>query len=244
MMLSSEKKLTDNPASIKIVDSLVRVLPKYHEEHYTSYNRMIKAGIEEPLTTQADEYETRTGYIISTYSKGAIFLSQLGYIAGDETLGKIMLEYHREWKFKHPDVDDFLRVAEKVSGLQLDWYKDYWVSTTKTIDYAIDSLWEEGNKTLIRLKKNGKVPMPIDLQISYKDDSKEMVYVPTYLMFGEKPAEDKTIPRTSFPSWKWTQPTYVVSVNKKLSSIKTIEIDPSLRMADTERKNNKLEIPF
>lgn len=238
------KKLSDNPGSIKIIDSLVNVMPKYHEEHYTSYNNLLRSGIEEPLTTQADEYETRTGYIISTYSKGAIFLSQLGYIAGEETLNKIMLEYYRQWKFKHPGVDDFIRVAEKVSGLQLDWYKDYWINTTKTIDYAIDSLWEEGNKTMLRLKKNGKVPMPIDLQISYKDNSKEMVYVPMYLMFGEKPVEDKTIPRTSFPSWKWTQPTYVVSVNKKLSSIKTIEIDPSLRMADAERKNNKLEIPF
>ena len=238
------KKLADNPASIKIIDSLVNVLPKYHQEHYASYNNLIKAGIEEPLTTQADEYETRTGYIISTYSKGAIFLSQLGYIAGEETLGKIMLEYYRQWKFKHPGVDDFLRVAEKVSGLQLDWYKDYWVNTTKTIDYAIDSLWEEGNKTMIRLKKNGQVPMPIDLQISYKDNSKEQVYVPMYLMFGEKPVEDKSIPRTSFPSWKWTHRTYVVSVNKKLSAIKSIEIDPSQRMADVERKNNKLDIPF
>jgi hypothetical protein len=238
------KKLADNPGSIKVIDSLVNVLPKYHEEHYTSYNNLLRSGIEEPLTTQADEYETRTGYIISTYSKGAIFLSQLGYIAGEETLNKIMLEYYRQWKFKHPGVDDFMRVAEKVSGLQLDWYKDYWISTTKTIDYAIDSLWEEGNKTMIRLKKNGKVPMPIDLQISYKDNSKEIVYVPMYLMFGEKPVEDKSIPRTSFPAWKWTQPTYVVSVNKKLASIKTIEIDPSLRMADTERKNNKLDIPF
>ena len=97
---------------------------------------------------------------------------------------------------------------------------------------------------MIRLKKHGEVPMPIDLLVSYKDNSNEMVYVPMYLMFGEKPAENKDIPRTSFPSWKWTQPTYVVSVNKKLASIKTIEIDPTLRMADVDRKNNKLDIPF
>jgi len=238
------KKLASNPGSIKILDSLARGMPKYHAEHYAAYQTLVKSGIEEPLSTQADEYETRTGYILSTYSKGAIFLSQLGYIAGEETLGKIMLQYYKEWKFKHPGVDDFLRVAEKVSGLQLDWYKDYWVTTTKHIDYAIDSLWEEGNKTLIRMKKHGEVPMPIDLQVTYKDSTKEIAYVPMYLMFGEKPVEDKSIPTTSFPAWKWTHPTYVVSVNKKLSAIKTIEIDPSLRMADVDRKNNKLDIPF
>jgi hypothetical protein len=238
------KRFADKPASLKIVDSLAGLVPKYHADLYGSYLSAWRSGIEEPLTTQADEYQTRTGYYLGAYSKGGIFLSQLGYIAGDETLGKIMREYYRVWRFKHPDVNDFLRVAEKVSGLQLDWYKDYWVNTTKHIDYAIDSLWEEGNKTMIRLKKHGETPMPVDVLVSYKDNSKEMVYVPMYLMFGEKPVEDKNIPRTSFPSWKWTQPTYVVSVNKKLASIKTIEIDPSQRMADVERKNNKLDIPF
>lgn len=238
------KKLADRPGSIRILDSLASVLPKYHADVYNSYYATWRSGLEEPLTTQADEYQSRTGYYLGAYSKGAMFVSQLGYIAGDETLIKIMLEYYKEWKFKHPDVNDFLRVAEKVSDLQLDWFKDYWVNTTKHIDYGIDSLWEEGNKTLIRIKRHGEVPMPLDVLVNYKDNSKEMLYVPMYLMFGEKPVEDKTIPRTSFAAWKWTHPTYVISVNKKLAAIKTIEIDPSQRMADVERKNNKLDIPF
>jgi hypothetical protein len=238
------KKLADQPGSIRIVDSLTRVLPKYHADSYNAYYSMWKADIEEPLTTQADEYQTRTGYYLGAYSKGDMYLSQLGYIAGDETLIKIMLEYYKRWKFKHPDANDFLRVAEDVSGLQLDWYRDYWVNTTKHIEYGIDSLWEEGGKTLIRLKRNGEMPMPIDLMVEYKDNTKEIAYVPTYSMFGEKPVEDKSIPRTTFPAWKWTHATYIVSVNKKLAAIKTIEIDPTRRMADVERRNNRLEIPF
>ena len=238
------KKLASNAGSIRLLDSLAAVLPKYHADAYNTYVSMWRANIEEPLSTQADEYQSRTGYYLGAYTKGTIFLSQLGYITGDEILMKIMQEYYRTWKFKHPDVNDFLRVAEKVSGLQMDWYRDYWVNTTKHIEYGIDSLWEEGDKTLIRLKRNGEFPMPIDLQITYKDNSKELLYIPMYLMFGEKPVEDKSIPRTSFPSWKWTHPTYTVSVNKKLATMKTLEIDPSQRMADVERRNNKLEIPF
>lgn len=238
------KKLADRPGSIRILDSLAAVTPKYHADVYASYYSIWKTGLEEPLTTQSDEYQTRTGYTIGAYCKGAIFLSQLGYIAGDETLMKIMQEYYKQWKFKHPRPKDFLRVAEKVSGLQLDWYTDYWVNTTKHIDYAIDSLWEEGGKSMIRLKKNGEMPMPIDLVFNYKDGTKEIAYVPTYLMFGAKPEEEINVPRTVFPAWKWTHPTYVVSVNKKLSAIKTVEIDPSQRMADVERRNNKIDIPF
>lgn len=238
------KKLADKPASIRIIDSLGKLLPKYHADVYRGYYSLWKTGLEEPLTTQADEYQSRSGYNVGAYCKGALFLSQLGYIAGDSTLTRIMLEYYREWKFKHPDANDFLRVAEKVSGLQLDWYRDYWINTTKHIEYGIDSLWEEGGKSLIRLKRNGEMPMPIDLVVEYKDGTKEIAYVPMYLMFGAKPEEEKNVPRTIFPSWKWTHPTYVVSVNKKLNAIRSVEIDPSQRMADVERRNNKIDIPF
>ena len=65
---------------------------------------------------------------------------------------KILLEYYRQWRFKHPNVNDFVQVAEKVSGMKLDWYREYWVYTTKTIDYGIDSLWEEGGMTKIRMR--------------------------------------------------------------------------------------------
>ncbi len=74
-------------------------------------------------------------------------MEQLGYITGAQVRDKILLEYYHQWKFKHPDPDDFIHVAEKVSDMKLDWYKQYWINSTKTIDYAFDSLWEEGGKT-------------------------------------------------------------------------------------------------
>jgi hypothetical protein len=137
-----------------------------------------------------------------------------------------------------------MRVAQKVSGLQLDWYKEYWVNTTKTIDYSIDSLWEEGGKTKIRIKNNGKIPMPVDLQLTFKNNAKELHYVPSYLMFGEKPAEDATVPRTVYEPWKWTHPTYIVETTRRLSDIIAVEIDPSQRMADVNRGNNKIELKW
>lgn len=88
----------------------------------------------------------------------------------------------------------------------------------------------------------GKMPMPIDLVIQYKDGSKEMAYIPLYSMFGEKPVEDASIPRTTFEPWKWTSPTYIFELNHRLIDFKTVEIDPTQRMADVDRKNNKLEL--
>ncbi len=232
----------ENQGFADVVQKEDERLPLHHSDAYAGYFALVRSGLEEPLTTHADHFNTNFAYSIGSYSKGEMFIEQLGYIAGARVRDKIMLEYYRLWRFKHPNASDFVRVAEKVSGLKLDWYKEYWISTTKTIDYSIDSLWESNGKTQIRLKMIGKMPMPLDVVIQYKDGSKEMAYIPQYFMFGEKPVEDASIPRTSFEPWKWTSPTYTFTLDHHLTDVKVIEIDPSQRMADVDRKNNKLEL--
>jgi hypothetical protein len=212
------------------------------ESNYGGYYYLAKSGREEPMTTHADHYNTNFAYSLAAYSKGAVFLEQLGYITGAQVRDKILLEYYRLWRFKHPNANDFIRVAEKVSGMKLDWYKEYWIATTKTIDYSVDSLWQDGGKTKIRLRNIGLMPMPIDLQLTLKDGSKELHYIPMDLMYGEKPVEDSTIPRKVYAPWKWTSDTYVIETDQKLTNITKVEIDPSLRLADVDRRNNKLEL--
>jgi hypothetical protein len=218
-------------------------LPIYHSGNYDSYFNLAKSGIEEPLTTHADHFSTNAAYLTASYSKGCVFLSQLGYIIGAQQRDSLLLEYYKKWRFRHPRPSDFVRLAEKVSGIQLDWYQEYWVNGTKTIDYAIDSLWEESGETLIRIKRKNEMPMPIDVQLSFKDNTKENHYIPMYLMFGSKQSED-TITRTVHPAWKWTDLFYTFKVKRRLTELISVEIDPTQRMADTDRKNNKLELKW
>ena len=128
--------------------------------------------------------------------------------------------------------------------MKLDWYREYWVNTTKTIDYAIDSLWEANNATRIRLRRIGEMPMPVDVKLTFKDGSSEWHYLPMYLMFGQKEAEEGQTQRTVYEAWKWTHPVYEIETKRKLMDIVAVEIDPSQRMADLERKNNKLELKW
>ena len=137
-----------------------------------------------------------------------------------------------------------MRVAEKVSGLKLDWYKEYWINSTKTIDYGIDSLWEASGATNIRISKIGIMPMPVDVKITFKDGSSEWHYIPAYQMFGTKPPEPGQEARKVYPEWRWTTPAYQIATNKRLSDITTVEIDPSHRMADVSQKNNKITLTF
>lgn len=208
-------------------------------DEYRLYFTLARSPFNEPMSTPANFFNTNFAYNYNSYYKGSVFLRQLGYVIGEKAIDRLLLEYYRVWRFKHPNPDDFMRIAEKVSGMQLQWYKAFMVNTTKTVDYRIDSLWQDGNKTSIRMRRIGEMPMPIDMQITFKDGSKEMHYVPLDLMFGEKPAEDSST-RKVYPAWKWTHDTYVIETNRKLSDISVAEIDPSMRLADMERKNNRL----
>lgn len=193
---------------------------------------------EEALSTHADHYQTNTAYGIASYGKGSIFLSQLKYIIGKEAFDKGMLRYFHDWKFKHPNVNDFIRVMEKQSGLELDWYKEYWVNTTHTIDYTVEAVEEAKSGTTIKLKRIGLMPMPIDVLVTYANGSTELFNIPQTIMRGSKPNENLASKYTVLPGWHWTHPDYAFDLPVKRADITKVEIDPSGRMADTNSKNN------
>ena len=209
---------------------------------YRGYFNLAKSGLEEPASTHSDHYNTNYAYGNAAYSKGAVFLSQLGYIVGDSIRDKILLAYYNLWRFKHPNPNDFIRVAEKISGMELDWYKEYWINSTKTIDFTVRDINVKEGKTIVTVKRIGKMPMPLDVLLTFKDGSQEMHVIPLDLMYGEKPAENN-IPRILHTEWKWVNPEYSFSTNRGIGEIKSIEIDPSQRLADINRTNNKLVIP-
>ncbi|WP_082338116.1 M1 family metallopeptidase [Roseivirga seohaensis] len=206
-----------------------------------SYVGLSKSGREEPLSTHSDHYNLNGAYSSSAYGKGAAWMSQLGYVIGEKNLDKGLLTYFEDWKFKHPNPNDVLRSFEKVSGLELDWYNEYFVYTTKSIDYGVKEVKGEGNKTNVTLERVGMMPMPMDVVVTYKDGTKEVHYMALRMMRGEKPAETQD-KRIVHPDWAWVSPTYDFSIDRPMSDIASIEIDPSGRMADVERGNNKWEV--
>lgn len=208
------------------------------ENAYRAYLYLAKSGKEQPLTTHADRYEYNQAYGISAYSKGSVFLAQLGYVIGQENLMKTLRRYYDEFKFKHPTPNDFKRVAEKVSGMHLDWYLTDFAQTTNTIDYGVKEVAEQENKTVVTLERIGLMPMPIDILVVYNDGSQETFYAPLQMMRGEKSNPYPNINRTVLPDWAWAYPTYTFTINKPKSSIKAVVVDPSQLMADINRDNN------
>jgi len=219
-------------------------LPAIQFGNYTGYLTLAKSGVEEPMSTHSDHYNYNYSYSSAAYTKGATFLGLLGYIVTDSVRDAILLNYYNTWKFKHPNANDFTRVAEKTSGIQLQWLKEYWMNSTKTIDYGLNNIEVSANNAnaIISIQRNGKFPMPIEVLVTYKDGSSELHYIPLDLMLAAKPAEG-SVKRIQHTEWQWVAPSYTFETSKPLSALKSIEIDPSQRMPDINRSNNKLEIP-
>jgi aminopeptidase N len=213
-------------------------------EEYPRYFNLAGSIYDEPMSTPANFYKTNLAYNVNAYYKGAVFLRQLGYIVGEGNVDKILLQYYKQWRFKHPTPNDFIQIAEKTSDMQLKWYKDFMVNTIKTIDYSIDSLWDEGGKTKIRIRRVGEMPMPIDVQLTFKDGSRELHYIPLNLMYGQKPIEDTSVIRKSHEEWRWTHPTYVFESDHKIFDLSEVHIDPTQRLADIDKRNNLLKIKW
>lgn len=208
---------------------------------YQGYYNIVRAGIEEPMHLHADHYERNTAYGVASYTKGAIFLHQLGYIVGEDVLKSGLNRFYEEWKFKHPTGYDFIRTMERESGMVLDWYHEYWIKTTKTIDYGITDVSEKDGKTSVTLERVGLMPMPIDLEVEYADGTIVHHYIPMRIMWGQKENEFPDIERIVEEDWPWVFPEYELVIDSPLSDIVRIEIDPTERMADIDRSNNVWE---
>ena len=211
------------------------------EGSYKSYYNLVRSGREQPQTTHADRYDLNFAYGIAAYSKGSIFLSQLGYVIGQDKLMESLRKYYEDFKFKHPVPNDIKRTAEKVSGLELDWYLTDWTQTTNTIDYAINAVAESDGKTKVILERLGQMPMPLDILVVDNEGNQETFYIPLRMMRGEKENPYPQLPRTVLEDWAWTHPTYEMVLDMPLSKISGIVIDPSSLMADVNQANNTFQ---
>ncbi|MCK0161242.1 M1 family metallopeptidase [Allomuricauda sp. F6463D] len=212
------------------------------EGSYRGYYALVNSGLEMPQSTHADRYTTNFAYGISAYSKGAIFLSQLGYVIGQDKLMETIKKYFNDFKFKHPVPNDIKRTAEKVSGMELNWYLTDWTQTTNAIDYGIKSVEADGNKTKVTMERIGEMPMPLDILVVGKDGTQETYYVPLRMMYGEKDNPYPNLKRTVLEDWPWAYPTYEFTLDMSLDNVQAIMIDPSQLMADVEGENNIYQV--
>jgi len=192
---------------------------------------------EEMACRLADHFETGRGYGNAAYTKGAMFLAQLGYIMGEENLHKTLREYYKIWKLKHPIDTDFLHIAQTVSGMDLKWFLNYMIYTTEKINYTIKNVQADGKSTLILLERIEKFPMPIDLYITLNNGTIKRFTIPLNMTRGAKKSENG-LEYTVLPYWEWTATQYNSIIPIPFDEIQKVEIDATGRLADIDPNTN------
>ena len=209
------------------------------KRHFNRYFELALSGKEQPMSTHADRFAYNKSYSISTYSKGALVLAQLRYIIGEENFWESLKKYYNDWAFKHPTPNDFMRCAEKTSGMELEWFLTDWTQTTNTIDYGVkDAVALEG-QTIVTLERIGLMPMPVEVQVLMKDGRKKEYYIPLQMMRGERPLRNN---ETLLEDWAWAYPEYRFTVDVNPAKIESITIDVNKETADINKENNQLKI--
>lgn len=202
-------------------------------DNMRNYENFIKSGMEESLVTPSDYFNTNKAYGMAAYSKGAICLDMLNYIVGDEAFNQGMLQYYWKFRFKHPTPDDFFRVMEKSSKMELDWFQHYFVHTTQQINYTIDSVFHAHGKLNIIIRNKGQFPIPIELNVKLKDHSEILCYIPLDLQRGEKqfsPIQNVV----KFKPWKWTQEYYTIQLDVQTNQLFSMGLYVSNQIPDVD----------
>ena len=188
------------------------------------------------MSTHADRYMYNRSYSTSAYRKGALLLAQLKYIIGEKDFEATLKRYFKDWAFKHPTPNDFIRCAEKTSGMELEWFLTDWTQTVNTIDYAVKKVGLLGSETEITLERVGLMPMPVEVEVVLKDGKKLNYYIPLQMMRGEKPTEGSV---RLLGDWAWAYPVYRFKIGVAGSEIKTVTIDNKNETADVNKENNQ-----
>ena len=210
------------------------------EGSYRGYKSLVESGFNEPANLHSDHFNTNYAYSIAAYVKGALFLSQLRYIMGEEVFENAMRRYYYEWRFKHPTPNDFVRVMEKESGLQLHWFLREWMNTTETIDYAVGSVSQSTTEavTTVELRNESTIPMPVEVTIEFNDGRPtEVAYIPMNELLGSKDISGWEN-WSEKPVWNWVEPSYELMILAPKSAIASITIDEGNQTADINRENN------
>ena len=209
------------------------------DQIYTSYyNNTVTKNEEVTLNTHGDDFNggiRHGGGYGQSYTKTAAMLKNLEYVLGRALFDKAMQAYFKQWKFAHPYPEDFRNSIIQYTGVDLNWFFDQWLETTKTIDYKIGRIKRKKNDVYqITFKRKGSMQMPIDFVVIDVNDSARHYYIPN--TWFEKPTGATTLPR-----WIGWGPKLKTSYTATLNigtKIKNVVIDPSYRLADIDMTNN------
>jgi aminopeptidase N len=215
-----------------------------YERLYYPYLRTVHDDRDEVINTHSHYFNgaiRHGGSYGLVYYKTGVMLDNLRWLLGDSLFWICMRNYFEKWKFCNPYPEDFRNTVIEVCQTDLNWFFDQWIETTKTIDYGIVHLRSRRKDTIyvtqIKIKRYGRMHMPLELTLTAKSGKKYHYYIPNTWFEKKQPYYIKTLPK--WYGWDLLNPTYTIPLNLKEKIVRA-EIDTSRILADIDRSNNVL----
>ena len=140
-------------------------------------------------------------YRSASYGRPGLAYYYLMQTMGKENFKKALKEYIRRWHGKHPLPYDFFFTFNDVAGENLDWFFEPWFCERGYPDVSIDKVEFSENSVNIVVRKDGLLPVPIDLILTFENGSKKEIYkTPVVWKNGNEKLELKI--KTSSPPIK------------------------------------------
>ncbi|MES2838424.1 MAG: M1 family metallopeptidase [Bacteroidota bacterium] len=211
--------------------------------NYFGYLRDAVKGEDAFLNTTSDGFNgalAHGGGYGHVYHKTATMLHNLQYVLGDTLFQNAMKHYFNQWKIAHPYVEDFKNSIINYTKVDLNWFFDQWLETTKSIDYKIKSVKKIRNTEQYKIifERKERMQMPIDFTVVTNDNKKYSYHIPN--TWFVKSTKNTVLPK--WYGWDKLQPNYTATITIP-GKIKNVIIDTTGRLADINHLNNSLKTP-
>ncbi len=229
-------------------------LPQMDQTVYLGYIRDAINKTDAPLNTHSDDFGgalNHGGGYGHVYYKTATMLYNLQYVLGDSLFLAAMQHYFNQWKMCHPYFEDFRNSIIHFTHIDLNWFFDQWMETTKTIDYAIKGKPVNVTKAdgtpsdtyLVKIKRKGQMQMPIDLMAYSKDGNIYTTLISNTYYFKRPQFNNKTSLYQTWRGWGLLNPTFDALVYCP-GGLKKVSIDTTYRLADVYQLDNSTHCPI
>jgi hypothetical protein len=183
----------------------------------TGYFRKAGTIRETPLMRHGDLYPSVSALVTASYDKASRMIYALRGLYGQENVSEALQTYAERWAFKHPYPFDLFNTFEDVLGDDLDWFWTPMAYETWTLDQAVADVEASGDGVTVRVRDEGRTPMPADVRLTYASGETETKRLPVDpWLEGEREAT------LTFPA----------------GEPERVEIDPEGYLPDVDRSDN------
>lgn len=141
-----------------------------------------RRGLDQKSSLHSNQFSP-FNYGLMAYEKPALAFEHLSRYFGEKEFDKIMQNFYSDWKFKHPQPEDFIEHFNKNSTKDLAWFWEGVIGSNKEVDYKIRKVRKLNDGIEISVKNKGEVPTPYTISTFKNEKNTNTTWIEGHLGF-------------------------------------------------------------